>query len=122
LETEKTVIVFADYLLFQFPSGKKEWPKNDNELEENWQFPNCLGAADGKRSQTIPPKGSGYFLWNYKGSNISILLARTNANKKSIYRDIGTNGRISVGGVIESTKFYEKLVGGHGSSAYLRGR
>jgi len=33
-----------------------------------------------------------------------------NANYESLYCDIGMNGRVSDGGVIENTKFYEKLL------------
>jgi hypothetical protein len=37
-------------------------------------------------------------------------MAVVNANYEFLYCDIGTNGRISDGGVIENTKFYEYLV------------
>ena len=33
-----------------------------------------------------------------------------NANYEFLYCDIGTNGRVSDGGVIGNTKFYEKLL------------
>lgn len=39
-----------------------------------------------------------------------MLLAISNANYKFILCDIGTNGRVSDGGVIENTTFFEKLV------------
>jgi len=50
-----------------------------------------------------PPTGSGSFCWNYKGFN---------SLGVDVYRecDIGTNGRVPDGGVIENTKFYEKLL------------
>lgn len=37
-------------------------------------------------------------------------MAIANANCEFLYCDVGTNGRISDGGVISNTKFYEKLV------------
>jgi hypothetical protein len=95
--------------LFQFPSTEREWIAIADEFEEKWQFPNCLGAVDGKHIKIVPPKGCGSFYWNYKGWNSLVLMAVVNANYEFLYCDIGTNGRIS-DGVIENTKFYEYLV------------
>jgi hypothetical protein len=39
--------------------------------------------------------------------NSLVLFATANAKYEFIYCDIGTNGRISDGGVIENTKLYE---------------
>ena len=44
-------------------------------------------------------------------------MALVNANYEFIFVDVGKNGRISDGGVIESTKFYHKLI--HGKLLYL---
>jgi hypothetical protein len=49
-------------------------------------------------------------MWNYKGSNSLVLMVVVNANYEFLYCDIGTNGCISDGGVIENMKFYEYLV------------
>jgi hypothetical protein len=49
----------------------------------------------------VPPEGCGLFYWNYKGSNSLVLMAVVNANYEFLYCDIGTNGRISDGGVTE---------------------
>lgn len=37
-------------------------------------------------------------------------MAIANANYEFIYYDVGTNGRLSDGGVINNTDFYDKLV------------
>lgn len=74
-----------------------------------WQFPNCLGAVDGKHVAIVPPPNSGSFFYNYKGFHSMVLMAVVNANYEFIMCDFGTNGRISDGGVIENTKFGEKL-------------
>lgn len=103
---------FKIHFIFQFPASEKEWLKIAAEFEDKWQFPHCLGAVDGKHIKIIIPGGSGSFFWNYKGSNSLVLMAIVNANYEFIYCDIGTNGRISDGGVLENTRFYEKLVAG----------
>lgn len=37
-------------------------------------------------------------------------MALVNSNYEFIFVDVGKNGRVSDGGVIESTEFYHKLV------------
>jgi len=39
-----------------------------------------------------------------------MLMSVANANYEFVYCDSGTNGRVLDGGVIENTKFYEKLL------------
>lgn len=39
-----------------------------------------------------------------------VLMAIANANCEFIYCSVGTNGRVSDGGVLNHTKFYEKLI------------
>jgi hypothetical protein len=86
-----------------------EWMHVGNELERKWDFPNCKGAVDGKHVKITPPTGSESFYWNYKGFSCLVLMSIANANYEFLYCDIGTNGRISDGGVFENIKFYEKL-------------
>lgn len=93
----------------QFPNSEEEWRIIGREFEEKWQFPNCLGSVDGKHIRISPPQDAGSFYWNYKGYNSLVLMAIANANYELIYCHMGTNGRISDGGVIENTTFYEKL-------------
>lgn len=71
-----------------------------------------MGAVDGKHVNIKAPPGSGSYFWNYKGYNSLVLMAIANANYEFILCDFGTNGRISDGGVIENTLFYNKLKDG----------
>lgn len=92
------------------PDTEEEWRKIAKDFEERWQFPNCLGAIDGKHIRIIPPPGSGSYFWNYKNFNSIVLMACANANYEFIWCEVGTNGRVSDGGVIQNTIFYEKLL------------
>ena len=74
-----------------------------------WDFPNCVGAVDGKHVRIVPPANSGSFFYNYKGFNSIVLMAVVNARYEFIMCDIGVNGRNSDGGVIQETVFYQKL-------------
>lgn len=78
-----------------------------------WHFPHCPGAVDGKHIRIIPPPTSGSYYFNYKSTYSVVFIGVTNANYELIYVDVGTNGRISYGGVIKKTQCNDKLT--HGS-------
>ena len=48
------------------PSTAEEWEVVAAEFERRWQFPNCIGAGDGKYIKLRRPPGSGSTLFNYK--------------------------------------------------------
>lgn len=96
--------------MFQLPNTQEEWQTIARGFENKWNFPNCLGAVDGKHIRIIPPAGSGSAFWNYKHFHSLVLIACANSNYEFIWCEIGTNGRISDGGVLKNTEFYEKLV------------
>lgn len=106
-----TVITLSNGIYFppQFPHSKEEWRQISQDFEKMWQFPNCLGAVDGKHVAIVPPPNSGSYFYNYKGFHSMVLMAVVNANYEFVMCDFGTNGRISDGGVIANTKFGEKL-------------
>ena len=93
-----------------FPQRTVEWLKISKEYEEKWNFPNCFGAADGKHITLFQPAKSGSTFYNYKGFYSVVLMALVGASYKFIYVDAGCQGRISDGGVIMKTQFYQKLM------------
>ena len=64
---------------------------------------------DGKHVTIVPPPGAGLCFFNYEGYNSQVLIGISDSNYEFIYFNIGTNGRVSDGGVSEYTDFYDKL-------------
>lgn len=100
----------VSFYSFQTPSTEDEWMKIVQEFNEKWNFPNCVGAIDGKHCIIQAPikSGNDYFN-NYKSTFSVVLMAIVDANYNFIYADVGCQGRISDGGVFRNTHFYEKL-------------
>ncbi|XP_023312377.1 uncharacterized protein LOC111692556 [Anoplophora glabripennis] len=94
----------------KFPRTRQEWEQIGLDFENRWQFPNCLGAVDGKHVRIVPPAGSGSYYYNYKQFHSIVLMGIANSNYELILFDVGTNGRVSDGGVINNTSFYKALL------------
>ncbi|KAK5648294.1 hypothetical protein RI129_003186 [Pyrocoelia pectoralis] len=90
------------------PNTAEEWLKIAEEFNYLWQFPNCLGALDGRHIKFRPPRSDGSFYYNYKGDHSIVLLAMANAKYKFTYVNVGCNGRVSDGGVF--TLFRESML------------
>ena len=86
-------------LYLKTPSTNEEWMSVAREFQEKWQFPNAVGATDGKHIVLIPPPNSGANYYNYKHTNSIVLLAIAGPNYKCLFADVGTNGRMNDSGI-----------------------
>ncbi|CAH1986674.1 unnamed protein product [Acanthoscelides obtectus] len=80
-----------------------------NDFNNIWNFPNVLGAIDGKHVRILCPDGSGSMFYNYKKYFSVVLQAVADANYKFITIDIGGFGKQSDGGTFKASELYQRL-------------
>ena len=103
--------MYLSVCLHQVPRTVQKWENIAEEFYKQWNFPNCLGALDGKHVQIVPPPNCGSLYYNYKQFNSLVLMALADANYRFIFVDVGSYGRISDGGVFNSCKLAAALDG-----------
>ena len=100
-------------LYMDMPSSAEEWLKIANDFETKWNFPNCIGAIDGKHCSVMAPRNTGSLHFNYKGYFSVVLMALVDANYQFIYADVGGLGRNSDGGTFRNCSLGQALMKGN---------
>lgn len=91
------------------PPTEESWRKVTEGYKNMWNFPNCLGALDGKHINIRCPINSGTDFYNYKGNYSIVLLALVDANYKFIAIDVGSYGRNSDGAIFSNSQLGKSL-------------
>ena len=89
------------------PSSSDEWENLSNEFENEWKFPNCIGAIDGKHVHTEALGLSGSAYYKYKNYHRMVLLAICDAKYCFTLVDIGSYGRDNDGSIFNESKMGE---------------
>lgn len=95
--------------MFQLPRTSVSWKEIAAEFSSRWNYPQCLGAIDGKHVVLQAPINAGTEYFNYKGNHSIVLLAIVDAQYSFRYVNVGCQGRISDGGVLKNSNFFSKL-------------
>ncbi|KAK1900112.1 Protein ALP1-like [Dissostichus eleginoides] len=82
--------------IYECPDTVEEWQQVADGFQAQWDFPNCLGALDGKHINSRPPFSMA-------------LMALVDSNYKFLNVDVGCNGRISDGGVFGGCSLQDAL-------------
>ena len=96
-----------EYLII--PQRKEDWKCIAEKTQERRQFPNCIGAADGKHISILRPKDSGLNFYIYKGFFSTVMLVIVDNDYNFLFVDMGCQGRISGGGVFRNPSFSKGL-------------
>jgi hypothetical protein len=90
--------------------SKENWLNIANGFETHANFPNCLGAVDGKHIRLIKSIESGSLYYNYKHYFSVVLLAICDSNYLFISVDTGAFGKNSDSSIFKDFLFYKKLI------------
>ena len=91
------------------PNSEEEWLSLARTFENRWNFPNGIGAIDGKRILIQQPFNAGSHYFDYKGNNSIILLAIFGPKYECLWADVGTNGRAPDGGIWQRSSMKKLL-------------
>ncbi|GFX07295.1 protein ALP1-like [Trichonephila clavipes] len=76
-----------------------QFQKVAQQYSTKWNFPNCIGAIDGKHIRIKAPKNSGSLFYNYKDYHSMVMLAVVDADCKFTAVDVGSYGREGDAGI-----------------------
>lgn len=91
-----------------FPS-KDEWRDIADDYWQYWNFPNTIGAIDGKHIKIKSHNSTGSDFFNYKGYFSHLLLASCDARYCFTVYDVGAFGKEGDAAVFNKSKFGIKL-------------
>lgn len=83
--------------------SEQMWKETEKNFWQRWNFPNLIGAIDGKHVVIQAPPNTGSLYFSYKKSFSVVLLALVSADYKFIVIDVGSYGKNSDGAIFSSS-------------------
>lgn len=97
------------YEYLKCPSTPEEWLKIAKVFEDRWNFPNCIGAGDGKHIRIRCPPNTGSDFYNYKSFFSSVLLAFVGPQYQFLYLDVGCQGSASDSSIFRRSTLWQAI-------------
>ena len=88
---------------------QEDWIKIEKQFASRWNFPNCVGALDGKHVVIQSPGNSGGLYHNYKGTFSVSLMAIVDSYYKFVVIDVGQYGSSADGGVFRRSEMGKRF-------------
>lgn len=89
--------------------SEEKWLEISKEFYDRTNFPNCLGAIDGKHIRILKPSKSGSDYYNYKNYFSVVLLAVVDADYCFTFVDIGACGKFSDANIFQNSTLGKRL-------------
>lgn len=83
------------HTLYMPEKSEEDWYTISNQFYQRTNFPNIIGAIDGKHVRIIQPENTGTQCFNYKKYFSTVLMAWVDADYIFVYIDVGANGAAS---------------------------
>ena len=91
---------------------RTDWVNIERGFYKRWDFPNAVGAIDGKHINIQAPPDSGSLFHNYKGYFSLVLLALVDHQYKFTFIDVGEYGSNSDSSIFRSSNFGTRYLQG----------
>ena len=88
---------------------KNDWIRTADEFYERTNFPNCIGAAEGKHVRIRKSNESESQFFDYKNFFSTVLMAVADADYSFISVEVGAYGSSSVSNVFKDSTFGKLL-------------
>lgn len=89
---------------------KTKWESIVQKFETIANFPNCLGAVDGKHVRIVHPLNSMHI--NYKGYSSIVLMAVADAEYRFVYANVGAYGKDCDSNVFQNCPLWKSIING----------
>ena len=108
-EVCRVIIKSLSGIYLRIPDTAERWNNTAEQFSLRWNFPNTIGAIDGKHITIQKPASGGSFYYNYKHTHSIVLMAVAGPDYECICADVGANGRCSDGRIWSNSNLSKQL-------------
>ena len=83
--------------------------ESEEGFSRTWNYPNCVGALDGKHVRIICPRKSASLYYNYKQYFSIVLFALVDSNYKFLAIDVGSYGKEGDAGIYQKSQLSQNI-------------